>query len=91
MARAAGGRKRIGATNLVRNGDSGTLIDASMSSLCRRAAGLCPRFPFALARQGGPCLRELMDWDHDAVVMRVYQRVIERRRHARIHRLHPTV
>ncbi len=84
-----------GATNLVRNGDSGILVDALDTEAYADALQAYALDPRLRARHGkaGLAFAKMMDWDHiNAVVMRVYQRVIERRRrHARIHRLHPTV
>ena len=84
-----------GATNLVRDGESGTLVDALDVEAYADALEAYARDSRLRHRHGkaGLAFATQMDWDHiNAVVMRVYQRVIERRRrHARIHRLHPTV
>jgi glycosyltransferase involved in cell wall biosynthesis len=75
-----------GATSLVRNGKTGTLvepgaIDEFAAALCKYAAK-----PALRARHGaaGLAYAKTMDWDSiNAVVMKVYARVIERRRRAK--------
>ncbi|MBA3729561.1 MAG: glycosyltransferase family 1 protein [Sphingomonas sp.] len=75
-----------GATSLVRDGKTGTLvepgaIDEFGAALCRYAAK-----PALRARHGaaGLAYAKTMDWDSiNSVVMKVYTRVIERRRRAR--------
>ena len=75
-----------GATNLVRNGKTGTLvepgaIDEFGAALCAYAAR-----PALRAKHGaaGLAFARTMDWDSiNSVVMKVYARVIERRRRAK--------
>ncbi|MGI8930948.1 MAG: glycosyltransferase family 4 protein, partial [Sphingomicrobium sp.] len=75
-----------GATSLVRNGKTGTLvepgaIDEFAAALCKYAAK-----PALRAKHGaaGLAYAKTMDWDSiNAVVMKVYARVIERRRRAK--------
>ena len=75
-----------GATSLVRDGKTGTLvepgaIDEFAAALCAYAAG-----PALRARHGaaGLAYAKTMDWDSiNSVVMKVYARVIERRRRAK--------
>jgi glycosyltransferase involved in cell wall biosynthesis len=75
-----------GATSLVRNGKTGTLvepgaIDEFAAALCKYAAK-----PALRARHGaaGLAYAKTMDWDSiNAAVMKVYARVIERRRRAK--------
>jgi glycosyltransferase involved in cell wall biosynthesis len=75
-----------GATSLVRNGKTGTLvepgaIDEFAAALCKYAAK-----PALRARHGaaGLAYAKTMEWDSiNAAVMKVYARVIERRRRAK--------
>jgi glycosyltransferase involved in cell wall biosynthesis len=75
-----------GATSLVRHGKTGTLvepgaIDEFAAALCKYAAK-----PALRARHGaaGLAYAKTMDWDSiNAAVMKVYARVIERRRRAK--------
>ena len=74
-----------GATNLVRDGKTGTLvtpgaIDEFAAALCAYAARPALRSKHGAA---GLAYARTMDWDSiNAVVMKVYARVIERRRRA---------
>jgi len=84
-----------GATNLVRDGETGMLVQALDVDAYADALEAYARDPKLRRRHGqaGLAFARTMDWDSiNGAVMRVYQRVIERRRrHARIHRLQPTV
>jgi glycosyltransferase involved in cell wall biosynthesis len=77
-----------GATNLVRDGQTGVLVEPGDSDAFADALEAYARDPELRERHGaaGLAFAETMDWDHiNAAVLRVYQRVIERReRFARV-------
>jgi glycosyltransferase involved in cell wall biosynthesis len=77
-----------GATNLVRDGETGVLVEPGDGDAFADALQAYARDPALRARHGaaGLAFARTMDWDHiNAAVLRVYQRVIERRqRFARI-------
>ena len=75
-----------GATNLVSDGKSGTLVSPDDIDAFADALGAYHRDPALRARHGkaGLAFARTMDWDEiNAAVMRVYERVIERRRGAK--------
>jgi glycosyltransferase involved in cell wall biosynthesis len=75
-----------GATNLVRNGETGVLVDPLDIDAYADALEAYARDPAMRARHGdaGLAFAKTMDWDRiNGAVMTVYQRVIERRRHGR--------
>ncbi len=79
-----------GTTNLVRDGETGVLVEPGDSDAVADAIEAYARDPDLRARHGaaGLTYAERMDWDRiNAAVLRVYQRVIERReRYARMTR-----
>ena len=80
-----------GATNLVRDGETGTLVQPLDIDAYADALEAYARDPALRRRHGeaGLAFARTMDWDRiNAVVMQVYQRVIDRRqRLARMRRL----
>lgn len=80
-----------GATCLVRDGINGELADPGDIDSFAKALAVYQRDPALRARHGDAGLEfaKTMDWDEiNAVVMRVYERVIKRRR--RLNRLRPS-
>ncbi len=74
-----------GTTNLVQDGVTGTLVEPGDVEAFADAIGLYARDPDRRARHGaaGLAYARTCDWDSiNAVVMRLYARVIERRRRA---------
>ena len=75
-----------GATSLVRDGKTGTLVEPGAIDEFGAAIAAYAARPALRARHGaaGLAYARTMDWDSiNAVVMKVYARVIERRRRAR--------
>jgi len=71
-----------GATNLVRDGDTGVLVQPGDTDAYADALSAYARDPALRARHGeaGLAFAKTMDWDQiNGAVMKVYQRVIERR------------
>jgi glycosyltransferase involved in cell wall biosynthesis len=71
-----------GTTNLVRDGETGTLVDPTDVDAYADALDAYARDPGLRARHGeaGLAFARTMDWDRiNGAVMHVYQRVIERR------------
>ena len=79
-----------GATTLVRDGETGTLVEPGDSEAFADALEAYARHPELREKHGaaGLAYAETQDWDHiNSVVLKVYQRVIERKqRHARLKR-----
>ncbi|HVL79293.1 MAG TPA: glycosyltransferase family 1 protein [Sphingomicrobium sp.] len=77
-----------GATNLVRDGETGILVEPGDAGAFADALEKYARDPDLRLRHGEAGLEfaQTMDWDHiNSAVLKVYQRVIERReRYARI-------
>jgi phosphatidylinositol alpha 1,6-mannosyltransferase len=75
-----------GATNLVQDGITGTLVEPGDIDAFAAALGAYARDPALRQRHGaaGLAFAETRDWDTiNSVVLKVYARVIERRRQAR--------
>jgi glycosyltransferase involved in cell wall biosynthesis len=71
-----------GTTSLVRDGDTGTLVEPHDMDAYAKALAAYARNPKLRARHGkaGLAFAQTMDWDRiNGAVMKVYQRVIERR------------
>ena len=71
-----------GATSLVRDGDTGMLVEPGDADAFADALAAYARDPELRRRHGaaGLAIAETMDWDHiNSAVLKVYSRVIERR------------
>lgn len=74
-----------GATSLVRHGETGLLVEPGNPEAYADALEIYARKPALRERHGeaGLAIAKTMDWDEiNSAVLRVYQRVIERRQHS---------